>query len=424
MYCGQCGKKVMENMLFCPFCGSPIVIPDQDEAVVSAPVAESTPAVETPAADPVSAAEPARSAPMEAPAEPLAPATAAKPAPAPAAQASRPVSLFEVYEAEQAAAAPRKNVLRKPEPEPERPAPETIEPVRKEDFVPLSFDFEDYGEAEAAPAAPRTEPVTEDLPVDELGPELFDAEGFADEPSEPAPTQRKAEFVVGRDAGAQKKRQANTYVPVKDVDPNDMFMSFDDDEYDADDYDDEDDYDGYDDDYKETPKGRGYYHDDDDFDFEEPEHGSFFQRHIRGIVGLILLLVLLTVCAVWAFSPNGQKTLARFNLAWTAKPYADLGYEAYLADQDEQAASYYEKAFARDDDNYDYAHSAMVAHYEAYDIEASAAMLKKCIELQPDNPEPYIEMLILYPDPETRPWEIRELIRLGYQRTGDESLKQ
>ena len=30
MYCGQCGKKVMENMLFCPFCGAPIVIPDQD----------------------------------------------------------------------------------------------------------------------------------------------------------------------------------------------------------------------------------------------------------------------------------------------------------------------------------------------------------------------------------------------------------
>ena len=37
MYCSQCGKKVQENMLFCPFCGSPIVIPDQDEE--SAPAA-------------------------------------------------------------------------------------------------------------------------------------------------------------------------------------------------------------------------------------------------------------------------------------------------------------------------------------------------------------------------------------------------
>ena len=30
MFCSQCGKKVTENMLFCPFCGKPIVIPDQE----------------------------------------------------------------------------------------------------------------------------------------------------------------------------------------------------------------------------------------------------------------------------------------------------------------------------------------------------------------------------------------------------------
>jgi len=39
MYCGQCGKKVMENMLFCPFCGSPIVIPYQDEPAKAAEAA-------------------------------------------------------------------------------------------------------------------------------------------------------------------------------------------------------------------------------------------------------------------------------------------------------------------------------------------------------------------------------------------------
>lgn len=31
MFCSQCGKKVSETMLFCPFCGAPIVIPDQDQ---------------------------------------------------------------------------------------------------------------------------------------------------------------------------------------------------------------------------------------------------------------------------------------------------------------------------------------------------------------------------------------------------------
>lgn len=31
MFCSQCGKKVRENMLFCPFCGAVIEIPEQDE---------------------------------------------------------------------------------------------------------------------------------------------------------------------------------------------------------------------------------------------------------------------------------------------------------------------------------------------------------------------------------------------------------
>ena len=95
-----------------------------------------------------------------------------------------------------------------------------------------------------------------------------------------------------------------------------------------------------------------------------------------------------------------------------------------LSDSDLLAARYYEKALARDPENYEYAHSAMVAYYEADEIESAAAMLKKCIEMDPDNPEPYQEMMILYPDAQTRPWEITELIRLGHQRTGDESLKQ
>ena len=41
MFCSQCGKKVLESMLFCPFCGAPIVIPDQPDGEgtgTSAPV--------------------------------------------------------------------------------------------------------------------------------------------------------------------------------------------------------------------------------------------------------------------------------------------------------------------------------------------------------------------------------------------------
>lgn len=37
MFCSQCGKKVMDSMIFCPFCGSPIVIPGQEAEPSSDP---------------------------------------------------------------------------------------------------------------------------------------------------------------------------------------------------------------------------------------------------------------------------------------------------------------------------------------------------------------------------------------------------
>ena len=31
MYCSRCGKKVLDEMLYCPFCGAKIIIPDQSD---------------------------------------------------------------------------------------------------------------------------------------------------------------------------------------------------------------------------------------------------------------------------------------------------------------------------------------------------------------------------------------------------------
>ena len=342
MYCGQCGKKVMDSMLFCPFCGSPIVIPDQDEPAAAAPVQASEPVQEI-----------------------AAPAGEKLSAPA-GADDGRPVSLFDA----------------------DMPAPAKEMPVQEE-FVPLSFSF-DLPE-EAAPAQEAERPVPE--PV-------------LDVPEERPVRPKRSEQTVRPQNS--RKRPANTYIPVKDIAPDDIFMdSADEDEYDLDE---DDAYDG------------GYG--EEEYYYEEQDEGGFFHRHIRGFVGLILFIVMLAVCAFWANMEDGQRFLAKFNVAWRAEVYADLGYEAYGAGNHLMAARYYEKAYSREESNYEYAHSAMVAYYEAEDIPASAAMLKRCIAMQPDNPEPYREMLILYPDADKRPWEIRELISDGYRRTGDSSLKQ
>ena len=46
MYCSHCGKKVGDAMLFCPFCGEPIVIPEQDEEPAAAQPKEAVPSGE------------------------------------------------------------------------------------------------------------------------------------------------------------------------------------------------------------------------------------------------------------------------------------------------------------------------------------------------------------------------------------------
>ena len=358
MYCGQCGKKVLDNMLFCPFCGSPIVIPDQDEP---AKVAE--------AAKPVEAKE----APMQDIFEETMPDD---------------VSLFG--EDEPVEALPEK----KEEPE--------------EEFVPLWFDFDEVQKevesqkAEKTAEAPKPESAKA---VEETKPEAERSVPVRrPQPKEAARPERRRTPAGSVPGG---KRASNTYIPLKDLAPDELFM----------------DEKSHEETYEYDRVRRVPRYVEEAYEFEEHEDGSFFQRHMRGFVGLILFCVLLLVTGIWACTSGGQRTLARFGVAWNAETYAELGYEAYRLNSDRLAARYYERALARDPDNYEYAHSAMVAYYEADDLDSATAMLKKCVQMDPDNPEPYRELLILYPDAASRPWEVTELIRTGYQRTGDETLK-
>lgn len=336
MFCGRCGKRVLDDMLFCPFCGTPIVIPDQEPDAPEAP-AETPKAVEEP---------------------------------------------------------PRRSLFTEEE---IRAREEALEAKKaEEEFVPLMFDF-DAPEEESAPEELSETPAAE-APADEAPASEETVSAAEREPLSPRPEKPRT-------------RAANTYVPVRDLDPKDLFMDepeenkytadfFDTDEYDSDEYDADE---------------------DDDYDFEDREEGGFFRRHVRGMVAMILFAVVLLVCVIWAFSTDGQNTLAKLNMAWTAQPYAKLGYEAFGAEDYTLSAKYYSRAIALEQDNYEYAHSAMVAEYQADNIDAATVMAKKCIELAPDNAEPYTELKKIYTGKEL-PWDVKELLAQGYARTGDESL--
>ena len=209
-----------------------------------------------------------------------------------------------------------------------------------------------------------------------------------------------------RDKGQKRRKPANTLVPPKTMDPEDIFMDDKRAPYDEDD--------PYDDDMNDNLSGS--------FSFEDEEEGSFFMRHLRGIVGLALFVILLLMFVIFAFSRAGQVSLARVNAAWSKDAYSTLGYQYYQAGDYSQAGLYYERALQRDPNSYSFASSAAMAYLEAGDNEKAAAMLKRCAEIDPTKLEPYVYLLKLYPDAASRPWDITQLLQQGYQRTGDARL--
>ncbi len=330
MFCSQCGKKVNDNMLFCPFCGAALVLPEQD----------------------TDNSAPEKVVPQEKKAVPS----------------------------------------------------ETVAFVAKEDFEPLDLDALAIGSANKPEVnaskertsvpendddspfrRPQSDSKTEEQPLREpvrlAGnvPDLKDVHT-------PFPSNKKS---------AQKR--PSTYVPPRRFDPDDIFLdgeeSFEEEE------------------------------EEEEFTYEEPLEGGFFERHIRGMVGLMSFAVLLIVLLVWSLSDSGQRTLAGVNLAWRSETYAQIAYEAYESKNYARSAEYYLKALAREPESYNYAYYAGAMYLWNGDAQNAAEMAKRAVQIDDSREEAYQLLLQAYPDVSTRPWEIQQLLEQGYAKTGLESLK-
>ncbi len=397
MYCSHCGKKVTDMMLFCPFCGEPIVIPDQDEGVgLPEPSARDEaepgggalcePENDAPQGAPVS--EPDKAEVDDAPAEAGAPDDSdnSAGAEAPPSPSDAAVELLN-WDVDRRAYAEREPV--------DEDADTSFSPLPLDQEEPESEDWHSDIARRKQEAAPEKKP-----------PETQRAENQAAHLDGRAP---RLEENKGQDV--QSHRTANTFVPPKAMDPNDLFMDAKQGDYDR--YDDYDAYDADEDDYDDE---------DDDYVYEDEEQGSFFMRHIRGIVGATLFLVLALLFVIYLCSNSGQVALAKANLAWKVDVYSALGYQSFQDQRYDEAGLYYERALARDPDNYSYASSAAMAYFTGNNTEKAASMLKKCAEISPQNVEPYVYLLNLYPEASKRPWDITQLIQKGYEITGDSRL--
>lgn len=380
MYCSRCGKKVLDTMLYCPFCGAQIIIPDQD------------------------APEPAR---------PQVP----KPADAPLAYS------FELTD----------------EASSETEATEEESP-EVEDLFAWERDADNAAAPEADASETETPEPAEDIPK----PVAKDTR---------APLDRRSNSVGNIVPG---RRSSGTLVPDKPLIPDEsaLFLDnagdFDDDhdddvEDDFDEFDDEDgeeDFDDFDDDdfddFEEAvgrvsrrtakparsgrprPSKKSRRRDEDD-----DETRGFLMRHIRGVVGVLLFLVLVAILAIYVLSDAGQMHLARINatLPLRADIYKNIAYEHYKSGEYAQSGIYYERALARAPGDFDCATSAAMAYLSAGDNDRAAEMFRKSIALKPEAVEPYLYLMNLYPNANSRPWDVAQLLAQGYELTGDERLK-
>ncbi len=385
-------------MLFCPFCGKPIVIPEQDDAPEPVPVAEAPAEPASVGSEEIGAGdapEPAGAVEASTGEKPTSVSSGGEAAVPP--QAASPVddAAAELLDwSRQRDSHTEPDVWARPEAPAEAFSPLVLEEsgekleesdwkeeiTRKKQAVTLEKKPPEIKRSEEEPV--RLEGAAPKLELDVQG-----AKPRAKDPN--------------------RRKQANTLVPPKTMDPEDIFMDGKRAPYDEEDpYDRDEDDDGL----------------QGSFAFEDDDEGSFFMRHLRGIVGLALFAILILMFVIYAFSNAGQVSLARVNAAWSKDAYSTLGYQYFQAGDYSQAGLYYERALQRDPDSYSFASSAAMAYLEAGENEKAAAMLKRCAQIDPTKLEPYAYLLKLYPDAATRPWDITQLLQQGYQRTGDARL--
>ena len=437
MFCSRCGKKVLDSMLFCPFCGSEIIIPDQDAA--SAAGNDETEPTSEPRTAEVSPAsvEPIEPEPGE---------------PEPAASEAGETDLFGEPDAP----------VEAPQPQPKAQRWDSFEDADEDENDDDFFDEDDDGvddtayiadaqarrasrsaqaqridlsKAPAAPARGEARPASparsEIRPAAQRVPEMRRPrqERPAERPQAPSPAQApRASKPAPAPQASRQRRSTRTIAPAKAGNPDDMFMDeavSDRDEFDT--------YDAYDDSftahYERRPSLDDYPDGDEDdeaFDDigDDDEKGSFIVRHMRALVGIILFVVLILIIVLYGLLGPGQEKLARINatLPIDAKVYAKLGKESYDTQQFQQAGVYFERALARNPKYYKYAESAVMCYKMAGNTNKEVEMLKKCIEINPNELAPYIYLLDIYPNANERPMEIQMLLQQGYQNTGDSRL--
>lgn len=152
---------------------------------------------------------------------------------------------------------------------------------------------------------------------------------------------------------------------------------------------------------------------------------SFIEQNLRGVIGIGMTLATLLILAAWLFLfPSGQQMLARFGLTDNPTAYAGIAQSAYDAQNYATAAQNYYQALLLDDDNYEYALMTAQCYQLAGSSGAASTALTMAIDINASDIRAYRLLQQIYPNAQTRPTAVTELLSQGATLTGDASLTQ
>lgn len=151
---------------------------------------------------------------------------------------------------------------------------------------------------------------------------------------------------------------------------------------------------------------------------------TFFEKNLRGVVGIGMTLATLVLLAAWLFlMPSGQQMMARLGLTDNPAAYASIAENAYKAQNYATAAQNYYQALLLDENNYDYALMTAECYRLSGSTGAASTALTMAIGIDASDVRAYRMLQQLYPDVLTRPTAVTELLRQGATLTGDPGLK-
>ena len=383
MYCYKCGMKLLDDSKFCHNCGAKVAAPEQDgpEEAEKAAAPETKKKTTRKNSRPLDLSTDWRSdetpEPMPEPEEEIKPVRRR----ARAAKATVPTE-----------EEPTKLYTRSREEVPEPVKTQPRRSTREETLEPVKTEPKRYARTEQ-PAPEPAEPPRYSR--------LAEAEKTAAD-EKPYRSHIAADPSLPRVSGktdAWKPRRGYAAAPVPEEEEEDEYDRF----------------------QREESTSYTSDYEDDDFDDDDDE-GGFLMRHAKGIIIGLLFIALLLVGAIWLFSSAGQVMLAKYDLAWSVTAYQEAAEDAYSGGEYLSAGSFYEKAFNKDSSNYEYAYNAAASYSMGGDTEKAAQYAKAAISLRPDSADGYILLQKLYPDADSRPQEITQLLTDGYSRTGDAAI--